>query len=148
MDEMWFQVWLGLGLFCVIAELLLPGLVVIFIGLGAFSVALGMHFNYLQNFSSQLITFFISSIIYIFTLRLLILRFFPTNRVKANVNEDENVLGQVVEVVDTISAGKPGRILHSDSTWKAKSNGVEEILKGEQVKIVGRDNITWIVEKL
>jgi inner membrane protein len=143
-----FQIWLGLGLLCLIAELLVPGLVVIFIGLGALTVAAGMQYGYVISFSDQLITFFISSLVYIFTLRLLIIHYFTTNAVKANINEDENVIGEVVEVVESIFAGEEGRIQHSDSTWPARSHATMDILKGDQVKIIGRDNITWLVEKV
>ena len=148
MNEAAFQIWLGFGLLCVIAELLIPGLVIIFIGLGSFTVALGMHLGMVTTASSQIITFFCSSIIYLFTLRVLVIHFFPSDAVKENVNEDDNVIGQVAMVVETIPAGEMGRVKHSDSTWQAKSNSSEEILKGDQVKIIGRDNITWLVGKI
>jgi membrane protein implicated in regulation of membrane protease activity len=148
MNELLFTIWLGFGIFCVIAEFLLPGLVIVFIGLGALTVVLGLHLGYIETIAGQLTTFFVSSIVYVFTLRLFLLRLIPTNTKKENVNEDENVLGEIAEVVETISSGEFGRIQHSDSSWKAKANSDAEILKGEKVKIVGRDNITWIVEKI
>ncbi len=148
MNELFFKIWIGFGILCIVAEFLIPGLVVVFVGLGALTVVLGMHLGYIIELPAQLITFFISSIIYIFTLRFLFLRLIPTDTKKENINEDDNVLGQIVEVTETISSGKLGRIQHSDSTWQAKSQDEEEILKGEKVKIVGRDNITWLVTKI
>ena len=147
MEEMYFKVWLWIGIILLVGEFILPGLVVMFIGMGALTVSLFMHLEYIQGLSEQLMTFFISSTVYLFTLRLLVIRFVPTETKKANVDQDDEVIGQIVEVVETIPVDGVGRINHSDSTWPAKSKNNEEILKSNRVKIVGRDNITWIVEK-
>ena len=148
MDFTAFQVWLGIGIICVLAEFLLPGLVVIFLGLGALTSALAIHLEMADSLVTQLTIFFISSLIYIFTLRALIIQFFPTDSVKATIDEDELAIGQEAVVTEPILSGKVGRIDYSDSTWKARSCDQVEILEGDQVKIVGRENITWIVEKI
>ncbi len=137
-----------MGIILVIGEFLLPGLVVIFVGMGSLTVALAMHFGAISGLPSQLTTFFISSLVYLFTLRLLVLRFVPSDSVKENICEDEEVIGQEAVVIETISSDGFGRIQHSGSSWQAKSLGSVEILKDENVKIIGRENITWIVEKL
>jgi membrane protein implicated in regulation of membrane protease activity len=146
MNDLIFNLWLGFGIFCIVSEFLLPGLVMVFVGLGALTVVLGMHFGYLDSLSNQFIVFFISSLIYLFSLRFLVLHFVPTNTRKEKINEDEQVIGSEVEVIEDISAGKLGRIKYSESTWQAKA--VTTILKGEKATIIGRDNITWIVQKL
>ncbi|MBT3584213.1 MAG: NfeD family protein [Halobacteriovoraceae bacterium] len=148
MNDLAFNIWLGFGIFCVVSEFLLPGLVMVFVGLGSLTVALGMHLGHIDGLPQQFITFFVSSLIYLLTLRFLILRFVPTSTRKADVDEDHDVIGSEVEVVEDITAGKFGRISHSDSTWQAKSEGDVTILKGEKAKIIGRDNITWIVKKI
>ena len=58
------------------------------------------------------------------------------------------MIGSLVEVVEDISKRKLGRIKHSDSTWQARTEDEVTILKGEKVKVIGRDNITWIVQKI
>jgi len=148
MDEFAFKIWLGFGALCIIVELLIPGLVMIFLGLGAFSVAVGMHYGYIVQFSTQLTVFFLSSILYLFTLRVLFLRFIPVNAKQENIDEDEQVIGQIVFVEETIEPHRAGRIRHSDSSWPARSTGAEALLKGQRVRIIKRDNITWIVEKI
>ena len=40
-----------------------------------------------------------------------------------------------------------GLLTWRGSTWQARAEGKQTILKGEQVKIIGRNNITWIVQK-
>jgi len=129
-------------------EFLVPGLVMVFVGLGALTVALGMQLGYIDEIPQQFTTFFISSIIYLLTLRFLVLRFVPSVTRKANIDEDEEVMGSIVEIVADINSGEFGRVEHSGSSWQARAEGDQTILKGEQVKIIGRDNITWIVKKI
>ena len=129
-------------------EFLVPGLVMVFVGLGALTVALGMQLGYIDEIPQQFTTFFISSIIYLLTLRFLVLRFVPSVTRKENIDEDEEVIGSIVELVADINSGEFGRVEHSGSSWQARAEGDQTILKGEQVKIIGRDNITWIVQKI
>ena len=58
------------------------------------------------------------------------------------------MIGSIVEIVADINSGELGRVEHSGSSWQARAEGDQTILKGEQVKIIGRDNITWIVQKI
>ncbi len=101
-----------------------------------------------MEFSSNLLLFLLSSIIYLLTLRFLVLRFVPSVTRKENIDEDEEVMGSIVEIVADITSGEFGRVEHSGSSWQARAEGDQTILKGEQVKIIGRDNITWIVQKI
>jgi len=148
MNNLAFSLWLGSGIFLMAIEFLVPGLVMVFVGLGALTVALGMHLGYIDEIVQQFITFFISSIIYLLTLRFLVFRFVPSVTRKENIDEDEEVIGSIVELVADINSGEFGRVEHSGSTWQARAEGDQTILKGEQVKIIGRDNITWIVQKI
>ena len=148
MENLAFSLWLGSGIFLMAIEFLVPGLVMVFVGLGSLTVALGMHLGYIDEIVQQFITFFISSIIYLLTLRFLVLRFVPSVTRKENIDEDEEVMGSIVEIVADINSGEFGRVEHSGSSWQARAEGDQTILKGEQVKIIGRDNITWIVQKI
>ena len=148
MSDIAFSLWLSSGIFLIAVEFLVPGLVMVFVGLGALTVALGMHLGHVDGVLEQFITFFISSIIYLLTLRFLVLRFVPSATRKENIDEDEEVMGSIVEIVADINPGEFGRVEHSGSTWQARAEGNQTILKGEQVKIIGRDNITWIVQKI
>lgn len=148
MENLAFSLWLGSGIFLMAVEFLVPGLVMVFVGLGSLTVVFGMHFGYIDGILQQFITFFISSIIYLLTLRFLVLRFVPSVTRKENIDEDEEVMGSIVELVEDINSGEFGRVEHSGSSWQARAEGDQTILKGEQVKIIGRDNITWIVQKI
>ena len=148
MENLAFSLWLGSGIFLMAIEFLVPGLVMVFVGLGSLTVVFGMHFGYIDGILQQFITFFISSIIYLFTLRFLVLRFVPSVTRKANIDEDEEVMGSIVEIVAELTSGEFGRVEHSGSSSQARAEGDQTILKGEQAKIIGRDNITWIVQKI
>jgi len=148
MNSLAFSLWLSSGIFLTAIEFLVPGLVMVFVGLGSLTVALGMHLGYIDGIVPQFITFFISSIFYLLTLRFLVLRFVPTDSRKENIDEDEEVIGSIVELVVDIEPGELGRVEHGGSSWQARAEGEQTILKGEQVKITGRDNITWIVQKI
>jgi len=140
-------IWWFIGLVFVLAEFLLPGLVVIFLGLGAFLVATLAHLGIISGIVEELIAWFISSLFFLLTLRFVVILYYPSDTKKENVNEDDEVIGQVTILIEGISNNEKGRIRHSDSTWPAMSVNGENINAGEKVEIVGRDNLTWIVKK-
>lgn len=140
--------WIWLGGVLVIAELLLPGLVVVFVGLGALTVALGMHLMYIESIPQQLITWFASSTLYLFSLRQLVVRYYPSDTVKQNIDEDKEVIGKMVKVTEKITPESEGRIAHGDITWQAKIEGDESAGEGDEVEVIRRENITWLVKKV
>ena len=141
-------IWLVFGLVLVIAEFILPGLVAVFIGMGAITVALLLHLQVIESLPSQFITFFISSMTYIFTLRLLVVRFYPSDREVQNINEVSYELGRIVTVSTKISPNSEGRVSIGESTWQARGKDGQLFEEGTEVRIVGRENITWLVEKV
>ena len=108
MDGLSFSIWLGFGFFLMAIEFLVPGLVMVFVGLGALTVALAMFLGYIDSVLQQFLFFFISSTIYLLSLRFLVLSFVPTNKRKENIDEDEIVIGEIVEMGLT---AKPSEIL-------------------------------------
>lgn len=140
--------WLYLGILLIILEAVLPGLVSIFIGLGALTVSSAMHFGYISKPFEQIITFFISSTVYIFTLRLLFMRYYPMDTDKKVIDEDELSIGSEAIVCEEIRPGSDGRIDYNGTTWNARVSLGDPITVGEKVVIIGRSNITWLVEKV
>jgi len=141
-------IWWIIGLVLVLLELLLPGLVIVFLGLGAFLVAALVHFEIISGIFQELLAWFVSSLFFLVTLRFLVIMYYPSDTKKKDVNEDNEVIGTIVNLLEDISENQKGRITHSGSTWPAVSENGEEIRAGEKVKIVGRDNLTWIVKKI
>jgi membrane protein implicated in regulation of membrane protease activity len=141
---MWF--WLGIVL--AVSELVLPGLVVVFVGLAALTVALLMYTGVIVSLPAQLIAWFGLSIIYTLTLRMLVLHFYPTDTVKQQINDDVDDVGRRVSVLEAISGNSPGRIVFGESTWAAVLPLDEEAIPGQEVVITGRDGLTFSVRNI
>ena len=148
MSDLAFSLWLSSGIFLMAIEFIVPGLVMVFVGLGSLTVALFMQLGYIDGVIDQFITFFISSIFYLVTLRFLVIRFVPSESRKENIDEDKEVIGTIVEIIADIDPGELGRVEYSGSSWQVRAEKEQTFLKGEKVKIIGRDNITWIVQKI
>lgn len=134
----WFLIGLGLALF----ELMLPGLVVVFFGAGAWTVAL-ICLLFPIGMNAELIIFTISSLIYVVALR---------KRLKMKIDRPvseapelllEEYVGNTAVVAEDITPNKIGAVRFRGTIWRAQSD--ETILTGEQVLITGRKNITLIV---
>ncbi len=140
--------WLILGAVLLLLEFLLPGLVVMFVGLGALTVALGMHLQIINTLFEQLGTWFASSLVYMFTLRVMLVRLYPSDTEKVSIDEIDAAIGAQVEVIERIPNGGHGRIQYNESTWQARMKNAhgKTARVGTFVKIVGRANITWLVE--
>ena len=139
--------WWYFGIILIVLEFMLPGLVSVFIGLGAITVAALMHYQVITGLGVQFAAWLVVSLAYIFSLRLLVIRFYPSDIERKNIDADYDLIGTSTKVVEEIVEGGIGRVTHGESTWQAKSQGGERISVGETVQIVGRDNITWIVDK-
>jgi inner membrane protein len=148
MTDSFLNSWLYFGIFLIVAEFLLPGLVSVFVGLGALTVALVLFYNPETSVLIQLLIWFVSSTVYIFSLRLVVMKYYLSDQKKQNINEDDLVVGQMVQVVEKISEFKSGRIAYGESTWVAKTEDKKEMAIGEMVQVVRRDNITWWVKKI
>jgi membrane protein implicated in regulation of membrane protease activity len=141
-------VWWIIGIILVLLEFLLPGLVVVFLGLGAFLVAALLHFGIISGIFQELLAWFFSSLFFLVTLRFLVIMYYPSDTKKKDINEDNEVIGTVVNLLEDITEKQKGRIKHRGSTWPVESEKGEEIRAGEKVEIIGRDNLTWIVRKI
>lgn len=135
--------WIILAIILGVAELVIPGAVLIFLAASGLLVAGCIAIGLVDTWISVLTLWFISSLVMLITLRGLVSRFVPGD--ESFSNPDEIVEG-VAEVVETIGPGENvGRVSFRDINWNAVSDG-SEIGKGERVKIVSRDNITLVVE--
>jgi membrane protein implicated in regulation of membrane protease activity len=141
-------IWWVFGVILILLEFILPGLVVVFLGLAALTVGVLEYFDLLTNLSYQILAWFIISIVYCLGLRMIVIKFYPSDTKKQNVDEDVDVIGMKAVVCKDIGKDLVGRIRHGETTWPAESENDEMISSGEEVIIVGRDNLTWIVKKI
>lgn len=138
--------WLVTGAVLVLLELVIPGAVLGFVGGAAMLTAVLIHFGHVSGFVNIMLTFFISSIFFVLVLRTALLKLYPSHSTVENTDELKDAVGRIVEVTETITPYKRGRIKYSEAGWEAQSES--EIEAGEQAIIENRDGNCWIVKPL
>lgn len=138
-------IWLYVGAFLMLAEIVSPGFVIFFFGLSACTVALLKGCVPALSLSWQLALFSVFSILYLVVLRRLVKGVFmgetgADNRLRSDYE------GRVGKVVETIRPEVPGRILLGDAEWTAAA--AERIEAGQEVRVVGQENLTLQVRRL
>jgi membrane protein implicated in regulation of membrane protease activity len=139
-------IWFGAGAVLMLAEFVLPGLVVVFLGLGAMLVALGRWLHLLEGEISSFTTWFIISLVLVISLRQLLARFVPAETSYQSPEEDLNAYGTVVEVLEAVDdRNSDGRIRFQGSSWPATCPE-GSIASGNKARLLYRDNVVWVVE--
>lgn len=138
-------VWLVLGIVLMLAELLVPGLVVIFFGMAALLVGGLAALGIVQAWTTAIAVWAVGSLGMVLGLRSGAQRLLPGESDRGATDEDVEAFGEVVEVVEEVGPFESGRIRFRDVTWAAQT--IEgRIPAGAKARIVARDNLIWIVE--
>lgn len=143
--ENW-AIWMIVGAVMMLLEFILPGAVIVFLGIAALLVGIGIYFSWITTITSAFLAWFIISIILMLFLRSIFVKYFEGDSLVQNVNEDLDIIGSLVIVTEDIKPYKEGRIRFRDSTWSGRSE--EEIDNGQQAIIIGRDGNTLIIKSL
>ncbi len=140
-------IWMYIGAFLMLAELLLPGFVVFFFGLSAATVGL-CRFVVGESFTLtwQLASFSVFAILYLAVLRRMLKRLFSGDTEKSSLSFRQEFVGRLGRVVEAVNPPNPGRVLIGDAEWNAVADAPIEV--GASVKVVGQDNLTMRVEKI
>ncbi|MCZ6645860.1 MAG: NfeD family protein, partial [SAR324 cluster bacterium] len=113
-------IWLGAGVLLMFTELLVPGLVVVFLGLGAVLVAFGRWLHLLEGIVPSFTAWFVISLALLIGLRQLLARFLPAETTYQSPDEDINAQGSLVDVVEAVAdRNNDGRIHYLGTTWPA-----------------------------
>lgn len=137
--------WFIFGVVLMLAETVIPGMVLVFLGLGATFVAGICWLGWVDDWLTAGTSWFISSLVFIVVLRGFFQKFFEGESNVQETDEDVDALGVLVEVVERITPEKPGRISFRNTTWEA-SCADATLEAGAQAKILYRDNLKWVVE--
>jgi len=139
--------WLYVGLFLMLAELLAPGFVIFFFGLAAITVG-GLRFVFGEVFTLaiQLAAFSGFAILYLLFLRRYMKKAFSGVEEVAKTDFNNEAVGRVGKVTEAIEPPKSGRVLIGDAEWTATANA--PIATGTDVKIVAQSNLTMRVAPL
>jgi membrane protein implicated in regulation of membrane protease activity len=130
---------------CVL-EVVLPGMVLGFLGASALLVAGSIWLGWTSTWTSALTTWFILSLVLLVGLRGLFQRLVGGESVTETTDEESDAYGQVVDVVEVITPEKPGRISYRGSTWEASCLDYT-INAGSKAMLAYRDNLVWVVER-
>ncbi len=139
-------VWLGFGAFLMVAELIIPGGVVVFLGLAGVIIAGALGLGIITSWVNALTAFFVLSLGLILFLRAFFMKYAGGDFSRGNVVEILDDVGEHAPVIEAIGPGQEkGKIDFRGTQWQALSDG-SRIEVGQTVRIVGRDNVSYIVE--
>ena len=137
--------WLIAGGVLILAEFIIPGGIVSFLGIAALLIGLGNWVGIFSGWISSTTWWFILSLGLLLGLRRVVNRFLPGESSYGSPDEDLAVYGSVVTVAETVREGDSnGRIHFRGTTWSATSlNGI--IKTGAHATISHRENLVWVV---
>jgi membrane protein implicated in regulation of membrane protease activity len=135
--------WFLLGLAFFLLELIIPGFVVFFFGIGAWIAALACLVAN-PSLDLQIIIFSISSILTLILLRrMLTRRFFKEEAGSPPTLEDEFIGREAVSIENILKGGK-GKVEFKGTPWSARAE--DNVKNGQTVIITGKDSISLIVK--
>lgn len=136
-------VWGVAGLALLLSELLVPGFVIFFFGLGALLTAVASLIlpPVAGSIALQGVVWALGSIL---SLRFLRRRFARVFRGETVASGSEADIGRTVVVTERITPETPGRVRFQGTSWKAVSY-TETFEPGDKAQIVQEDNLTLIV---
>lgn len=139
--------WMYLGAFLMLMELLAPGFVIFFFGLSAATVGVCRFiFGAAFTLTWQLALFSLFAILHLVFLRRWMKRLFCGDSEETAVDFRNETVGRVGKVTEAIRPPLSGRVLIGDAEWTAVAES--PIAVGSDVKVVGQSNITMKVESI
>jgi membrane protein implicated in regulation of membrane protease activity len=130
-------IWFLAGIGIMLAELAVPGFVIIFFGLGCMGGAV-VAFFFPEAYSAQVAAFLIVSIASLLTLRKLAMNIFVGRSESGEGEYSGNVLvGTRITLQQDLEAGRIGRVQFRGTMWDAISE--DRIPAGSDVEITGVD---------
>ena len=138
-------IWAFIGVFLLIMEVFMPGLIVFFFGVGALVVAIACAIWHI-TINAQLILFIVTSVVLLVALRQWLKGVFLgfTSNSQDSQKNTQDFVGKKVVVIQTISPIRPGIVELNGTNWKAAAETT--IAAGAVVEIVGNDNLTLLVK--
>ncbi|MCX6164680.1 MAG: NfeD family protein [Ignavibacteriae bacterium] len=144
-------VWFIVGVVFFLAEMIVPGFIIFFFGIGAWVAAIAALFG-LDNLTIQLLIFVVVSVLSLILFRKKGKSIFK-GKEKAFQSKDDDKLDEFIEdiqgkkatvISDIIPGEISGKVEFRGTQWKADA---DEIIKtGTVVEIIKRDNITLKVK--
>ena len=141
--------WFLLGLVFMMGELVLPGFVIIFFGIGAWVTAFCVWTGAVNGFNVQLVIFLGSSVLSLVLLRNQGRKYFRGKVSGQNENTSwlDNVKGERAVVIEAIVPDSlAGKVEFHGTTWNAEAE--VSIAKGTPVEVIQRTDLTLKVKPI
>jgi membrane protein implicated in regulation of membrane protease activity len=135
-------VWFIIGFIFFLLEFAVPGFILFFFGLGAWTVAITSLLTDI-SLNTQIFLFLGSSLLTVLLFRNWVRKRLGMNKAAKQNLEDEFV-GKIARAETAILPGKQGKVYFKGTSWMATSN--EMINEGDDVIITGQDSIVLIVK--
>lgn len=138
-------IWFFIGLLLMLSEFLVPGLIILFFGLGCWIASLAVWLAPGLSFTMQLLIFLGSSVILLLLLRRKARGWI--GRESDNSDNDELIeefIGKKGIAETAFKSGGRGKVIFKGTTWEAESD--HDILPGQAVRITGKESIKLIIE--
>jgi membrane protein implicated in regulation of membrane protease activity len=138
-------IWFLVGLLLLLAEFVIPGLVIFFFGVGAWIVALCCGI-FDPGINTQLIVFIVSSVLSLVLLRTWLKGIFMGHSSdQQELTEDiAEFRGKRVTVKTEITPQKPGKVEFNGADWTATADA--SIPAGTTAEITGKESLTLKVK--
>jgi membrane protein implicated in regulation of membrane protease activity len=138
-------IWFVAGLVLILLEFVIPSLVIVFFGLGAWVAAIMVAIIPGMAFWVQMMIFTVFSVLSLVLLRRSLKKRFFSNQEGAESEDLDDYIGKTAIVENPIKDGE-GKVNFRGVSWTAMSD--DDIPNGAKVKIIGKDSIKLKVEPI
>jgi membrane protein implicated in regulation of membrane protease activity len=139
--------WFLFGLVVMLGEIVTPGFVLIFFGLGAWVISLLLWFGIPISFTSQLFIFLITSVLLLVLFRRFGKKYFQGKVSRPNVaGAVDDIRGERAIALSDIDPTIGGKVEFHGTLWNAESDIA--IMKGASVEVLERNNLILKVKPI
>ena len=141
--------WFLVGLVLALAELVIPGLIIIFFGVGAWVTSLATAMGVIESFNEQLLVFLATSLLSLVIFRKHGQRYFEgrvTGTLAPYESLDDFQGGKAMVINAIVPKRIGGKVEFNGTIWDAESEF--ELEPGATVQVYGRNNLTLKVKPL
>ena len=136
--------WFIIGFIFFLLEFAIPGFILFFFGLGAWTVAIASFFVDI-SINAQLVIFLSTSILTVLLFRNWVKNKLGMMRSNTQSLPDE-IIGKMATAETIISPGHQGKVYFKGASWQANSE--DQIEPGEEVQITGNESIILNVKSI
>lgn len=136
-------VWFIIGLVLFLLELVLPGFVIFFFGVGAWITAV-LCLVADPGINLQVIVFAFTSVLSLVALRRMIQKKFFYSKEELSKEVEDEFSGKEAVALNAFEPGKTGKVEFKGTSWKAESTS--SVHEGDRVIITKKENFKLFVE--